>query len=261
MTDLSLCNTDLIGVTERADPTINLKWQRWVKDGKPAILITKNPKLLLPMLSLSDNVIVHCTITLMGGSILEPNIPGPLQAVSAYHSICSFLGKERVVLRVDPIVDGTSITALKELVLEAEGRVRISFLDLYPHSRKRMERAGIEVVRKAFHMPFLGRLNIWRELGKPEVCAEPGLPSTPCVSKVDCKILGVKPSTRLRRQRSECHCLANKIELCNWPPKCTYGCLYCYWKDEDSRRELTRKWTLKAFKESTDSFLTSIPAK
>lgn len=226
-----------IGITERADPTINLKWKEWVKEGKPAILITKNPKLLLPMLGKQDNVIVHCSITLMGGTTLEPKIPGPIEATFYYHRLCDLLGKDRVVLRVDPIVDGTSLKALKELVSEAEGRVRISFLDLYPHSRKRMEEAGVEVSRKTFHLPILDRYKIWRELGEPEVCAELGIPSIPCVSNIDCEILEVAPSMELQGQRKECLCLANKTELCNWPPRCTYGCLYCYWKDEVKKDE------------------------
>jgi len=223
--------TNLVGITERADPTVNLRWQQWVKEGKPAILITKNPKLLLPMLLRKDNVIVHCTITLMGGSVLEPKIPGPLESAFYYHRLCDFLGPERVVLRVDPIVDDTSIAALKELVSEAEGRVRISFLDLYLHSRERMKKAGLKVARTTFHISYIERVTVWRQLGKPEVCAEPGLFSAPCVGEVDCKILGVEPSDKLRGQRNTCYCLANKVELCNWPPRCTYGCLYCYWRD------------------------------
>ena len=223
-------DTNLIGVTERADPTVNLKWQSWVKDGKPAILITKNPKLLLPMLSQKDNIVVHCTITLMGSSVVEPKIPGPLESTLYYHKLCDLLGRERVVLRIDPVVDGVTVVALKELVSEAEGRVRISFLDLYPHSRRRLEEAGIKIERSTFHLPLQRRYEIWEELGEPEVCGEPGLLSIPCVSSLDCEILGVVPSTTLRGQRKECQCLANKVELCNWPPKCTYGCLYCYWR-------------------------------
>lgn len=231
MADLSSSKTNLIGVTERADPTVNLKWVEWVRRGKPAILITKNPGLLLPKLSESDNIIVHCSVTLMGSSILEPRIPEPEVAVRDYHELCKMLGSKRVVLRIDPIIAPDTLPGLKRLASEAEGRVRISFVDLYPHVRVRLEQAGIEVSRKTFHLPVLERINVWRELGKPEVCAEPGLPSIPCVSKLDCEILGVKPSTQLKGQRKECSCLANKIELCNWPPKCTYGCLYCYWKD------------------------------
>lgn len=199
---------NLIGITERADPTINLKWQQWVSDSKPAILITKNPKVLLPMLNKSDNIIVHCTITLMGGSILEPNIPGPLDSTYYYHSICRLLGYERVVLRIDPIVDGVTTKSLKMLVAEAEGRVRISFLDLYPHSIARITKSGVEMARKSFHMPYLERLSIWKALGKPEVCAEPGLPSIPCVGRLDCEILGVEPSEKKKGQRLTCSCLA-----------------------------------------------------
>lgn len=232
MTDLPSCKTNLIGITERADPTVNLKWTKWVKEGKPAILVTKNPGLLLPMLEESNNVIVHCTITLLGGSVLEPNIPRPEVATAHYHKLCNLLGSKRVVLRVDPIIEVKAVRALKTLISEAEGRVRISFLDLYPHVYRRIENAGLSAGRGTFHLPVLERINAWRDLGKPEVCAEPGLPSTPCVSKVDCEILGVKPSTKLKGQRRECECLANKVELCNWPPKCTYGCLYCYWKDD-----------------------------
>jgi len=226
-----LSKTNLIGVTERADPTVNFKWVKWVKEGKPAILITKNPGLLLPKLAVEDNIIVHCSITLLGGSVLEPNIPKPEVAVKDYHTICNLLGSNRVVLRMDPIISVVQLSGLKNLILEAEGRVRISFLDIYPHVRVRLERADVQVDRKTFHLPVLDRIHVWGELGKPEVCAEPGLPSTPCVSKLDCEILGVKPSVKLKGQRKECKCLANKVELCNWPPKCTYGCLYCYWRD------------------------------
>ena len=236
MTDLSSCKTNLIGITEKTDPTVNWKWMPWVREGKPAILITKNPDLLLPMLDEADNVIVHCTITLLGGSTIEPNIPTPEKATAAYHKVCSLLGPERVVLRIDPIVDGMTTEALKLLSSEAEGRVRVSFLDLYPHVKVRLESAGVGIVRETFHLPVLERINTWRELGKPEVCAEPGLPSTPCVSKVDCEILGVKPSIKLKGQRGECKCLANKVELCYWPPKCIYGCLYCYWKNEQTTK-------------------------
>jgi len=105
------------------------------------------------------------------------------------------------------------------------------FVVEYLPQEKRLEEAGIQAGRSSFHLPLMERISVWRELGKPEVRAEPGLPSTPCVSEVDCKVLGVKPSTRLRRQRKECECLANKTELCDWPPRCTYECLYCYWKD------------------------------
>ncbi len=223
---------NLVGITERADPTVNLSWQSWVKSGKPAILITKRPDRLLLLLSPTDNVIVHCTITGLGGSAFEPNIPAPLKMLSAYHSLCTMLGKDRVVLRIDPIIVGIEpVGYLSRIHEEAEGRVRISFLDQYAHVKARFEKAKITLPYTMFHAPYDDRKHIWEALGKPDVCAEPALPCTPCVGAKDCEILGVTPSTSLKEQRRECGCLANKTEIISLLPRCTYGCLYCYWKD------------------------------
>jgi hypothetical protein len=59
-------NKNLIGITERADPTVNFKWKPWVTAGRPAILITKMPRLLIPHLTGKENIIIHCTITGLG---------------------------------------------------------------------------------------------------------------------------------------------------------------------------------------------------
>jgi hypothetical protein len=55
-----------IGITERGDTVINLDWIPWVKEGKPAILITKNPIRVYDALKpiKNKNVIVHATICL-----------------------------------------------------------------------------------------------------------------------------------------------------------------------------------------------------
>ena len=221
----------LIGVTEGADPTVNLKWVKWVENGMPAILITKMPRLLLPLLSSNYNVMVHCTVTGWGRSRIEPNIDDYRLSLGYYHQLCKLLGSERVVLRIDPIIWWEDFTrTLFEICNEAEGRVRISFMDLYPHVRERFVRAGLVLPQTSFHQPLGERRYIWESLGKPEVCAEPGIPSVPCVSKVDCRILGVEPGDALKGQRRYCLCLSNKKELCVPPPRCTYGCLYCYWR-------------------------------
>lgn len=219
-----------IGVTERADPTASLGWRAWVAEGKPAILITKMPRLLLPLLHSNDNIIVHCTITGLGGTAIEPKIDSTNISLVAYHMLCRLLTPQRVVLRIDPIMNTTEDCTRELIALEheAEGRVRISFMDAYPHVRRRFEAAQISLGQASFHQPLEVRQYIWESLGKPEVCAEPGLPSTPCVGVRDCRVLGVKSSMQLKGQRRECSCLANKFELCT--PPCIYDCLYCYWK-------------------------------
>jgi hypothetical protein len=226
-------NKNLIGITEGADPTINLKWKEWVGAGKPAILITKMPRLLLPMLTGKENIIIHCTITGLGLTAFEPRIDSFTESFAAYDDLCSLFGPDRVVLRLDPIIMGMGfphIPFLKSFVAAAKGRVRISFLDMYPHVEKRFLQHSILIKQESFHSNLLLRKAAWEELGMPEICGEPDMPSTPCVSALDCAILGVDPVEHEKGQRPYCHCLANKIELCKPPPKCTYGCLYCYWK-------------------------------
>jgi len=222
-----------IGITEKADPTVNKRWLDWVKAGKPAVLVTKMPRLLLPMVSSKDNVIVHCTITGLGGTLVEPNIDSAEVSLRYYHEFCRFLGADRVVLRIDPIVYVDDFRgALKSLAAEAEGAVRISFVDMYPHVRRRFEVAGLVVPQDSFHMGYALRREVYEALGRPEVCAEPGLPNIPCVGVKACRVLDVEPSQVRGGQRRDCGCLSNKVELCYPPPKCTYGCLYCYWRDE-----------------------------
>lgn len=221
--------SNLIGITEGADPTINLRWQKWVKT-KPAILITKRPDKIISMLSGEENIIIHCTITGLGGTLYEPDIPLYPIEIESYHELCKIFGKDRIVLRIDPIISPSYLDRVKSIKEEAEGRVRISFLDLYPHIERRLKDRNIEILQDNFHQELKQRVTIWEELGKPEICGEPGMEVTPCVSEKDCEILNIKPSNKGGFQRSYCACLGNKYELCNPPPKCSYGCLYCYWK-------------------------------
>lgn len=67
-----------IGITERGDAALNTSWKKWVENGQPAILITKNVKKLIEenkQLLLNGNVIIHTTITGLGGTRWEPNVP------------------------------------------------------------------------------------------------------------------------------------------------------------------------------------------
>jgi len=228
-----MLNKNQIGVTEKADPTVNLKWIEWVKGGKPAILITKAPKMLSYLINKSDNIIVHCTITGLGGTKIEPYGVPFKESLKSYHELCDLMTPQRVVLRIDPIAYWErDKEVLKSIANEAEGRVRISFVDLYPHVINRFTSNHVKLPPyTSFHMPLDVRKDAWKELGYPEVCGEPGLsPTIPCVSEIDCAILGVESSPKLKGQRPVCSCLANKVELCSPPPKCFYGCLYCYWK-------------------------------
>ena len=132
-----------IGITERGDAAFNLKWKPWVKLGNPAILITKQPDKLIEHLEEFDNpnIIIHCNITGNGGTDMEPNVPDYKESLESFYYLVEKYGKDRVVLRIDPIIPvepylENSIFVLNDAKNKLGGnmpRVRISFLDNYNH--------------------------------------------------------------------------------------------------------------------------------
>lgn len=233
-----------IGVTERGDAGLNFIWlkalRRGVVDG--TIAITKAPQNLL-IRGLPDPVVVHCTITGHGGTQLEPGVPPPDVSLKAYHELVRRYGGERVVLRIDPILacDPEYVKAAEAVCREAQGRVRISFLDFYPHVRNRFAAAELAYAQPGFHAPQSLRQELWDRLdalvpaGEAlEVCAEPGLVCTGCVSARDVKAMGLNPgelSGEAGGQRKHCGCAAEKKELLAVRGQCPHACLYCYWRD------------------------------
>jgi len=225
---------NLIGITERGDPAFDLNWIPWVSKGRPAIIISKNPVAICKYLAqMNDiNVIVHVTITGYGGTDLEPGVIKSEAAFDGYLRLIGLLGHNRVVLRVDPIIPtAAGHWVAEQLIKQAITRVRISFLDMYDHVRERFIREDMDVLKYGFHAPLVLRHKIWSELGRPEICGEPDLPSTGCISDLDCQILGVSPIDILFKQRTTCACKGNKRELLSSQKQCKHGCLYCYWKN------------------------------
>jgi len=232
-----------IGITERGDASFNLKWKPWVKQGNPTILITKQPEILVNQLVEIDNpnIIIHCTITGNGGTIMEPDVPPYKDSLDAYFYLVKKYGSNRVVLRIDPIIPvepylSNSYDVLNEAKQKLGvdmTRVRISIFDNYNHVKERMIKLGLEPFDFYFHAPLKQRLEIWNKMGKPELCGEPDMETTGCISEIDCNILGVEPIKRDFKQRTECLCLGNKQELLNDKKVCPSNCVYCYWKNKN----------------------------
>jgi DNA repair photolyase len=234
-----------IGITERGDAALNIEWLHWVNDGKPAILITKDPlkleKIFNKVNKVSDlNVIVHCTITGYGSTVIEPNVPSVPDAIDGYSNLVEMLGANRVVLRVDPIFPSlkgetfaSSVMTLARAV--ASTRIRVSFLDNYPHVKTRFMEAGMIPFDYNFHAPLETRKrlldNLISNFGEIEVCGEPDFSCTGCISQKDIDTLGVDMIKKNFKQRYSCACLGNKVELLKNRERCFHGCLYCYWKD------------------------------
>jgi hypothetical protein len=229
-----------IGITERGDAALNFGWLPWVREGNPAILITKDPKKLLFKLmdegfeGCKYNIIVHTTITGLGGTRLEPNVPTMKDSLKVgYQGLICLLSIDRVVLRIDPVIPTDKGIQVAKNVLkhkEPNGRVRVSFIDLYPHTKQRLKKVGISLPWDTFHAPLELRKKAYEELGRPEICGEPDFECTGCVSELDCKTLGVDPMVVSGKQRKFCACLMNKKELLNSRHPCGNCCVYCYWK-------------------------------
>ena len=227
-----------IGITERGDAALSTtEWMDALKTGKvdAAIIITKDPSKLLNI-KLPNNVIVHCTITGLGKTYWERNAPFPEDAVETYNKLVSLYGGERIVLRIDPIIPyGYWKKQAFEIIKHREGRVRISFIDMYDHVRLRYkdETGSNFNWWLGIHCPLQDRLDILNEMKKTgdiEVCGEPGISCTGCVSAKDMEIFGIHPSGELKGQREYCPCLSEKFELLSNRHPCANKCLYCYWK-------------------------------
>jgi hypothetical protein len=244
-----------IGVTERGDAGVHIKEVLEVMpDYSGAILITKNPGLILPHIETMDKMhpygnnkgyIIHCTITGYGGTALEPRVPKPAEAIYAYNKLVSKLGGQRVVLRVDPIIPtDKGLEVAYDIIRQARGRVRISFFDAYRHALARMSdgmQAKLRTVYKGtnFHAPLELRLAAFNTIKDImpvqtkliEVCGEPGIPCTGCVSKYDLQVMGIEGDFDGRKgQRPACSCIVSKQEMLDHKGQCKHGCLYCYWR-------------------------------
>lgn len=251
-----------IGITERGDAALDDSWVDWVyKKDKPAILITKNAPLLQEKHPdiFFKNVIIHVTCTGLGGTIFEPNVPKPSVIWKWIREKPASI-QRKLVLRIDPICtplfnikndkfDGEVYAqTLSELFGTAKNfqlRCRISFLDYYPHVRERFKAAGIDLDEfygnfeyNGIHLPLqlreatLKLINPIFATKDLEICGEPGLACTGCVSKKDLDIFGLDmtSTTVEANQRLACKCLGFKKELLTNKSQCPHKCMYCYWK-------------------------------
>jgi len=233
-----------IGITERGDAALDFSWKDY---SGYKILITKDPKKLIDKSKAVDfkKAIIHCTITGLGKTILEPNVPKPEVSLEAYKKFVDYLGPERVVLRVDPLWPEIDFYLENQIpVIEQNiSRVRISFLDMYPKVMARLDAINWPKSTAYYydnkwniHSKLEFRQNELEFIKKiktdVEVCGEPGLECTGCISMRDVYALGISPdkiSGKLCNQRMACHCLAEKFELLSNKTQCYHGCIYCYW--------------------------------
>ena len=240
-----------IGVTESGEISFNLDAFDRLYDGN--IIITKRltDKVIEKLIEYKDKIILHLTVTGMGGTRIEPFVP---KAEDTHAKLVKLIEGgfplSHIVIRVDPIVPTdkgveTATSVLKRFKGLGIKRVRISFLDNYKHVRERFKENGIkELYGGKFHESLDIRLKYLDDIKKcaeecgfesVEACGEPGIESISCLSQKDIDILGLTDEIELvgsAEQRDSCGCPANKSELLRVKPhRCENACLYCYWKN------------------------------
>ena len=175
------------------------------------LLITKNIKEATPIYlkaqELEIPTVTHVTITGLGGTIVEPEVPNFTTSLENLHYFMTQVEEnhQNVVLRIDPLIPNvTSPQHLKELIGIASSieitRVRTSVIDFYPFVRDKFKLHNLPY-SKTFNPPF--RYDILLDLLKMckasnmtlESCAEsmniPDLIQVGCADKNEWAKLGV----------------------------------------------------------------------
>lgn len=243
-----------IGITEAGDAGLDLSWEPKMDRVDGAILVTKQitPSFHDAALRNKGKVIIHATMTGLGGTSIEPNVPELKDEFRALMDLVhDGFPDEHVVIRIDPIIPTEyGINQARKVFDLATGagfeRFRVSVVDMYPHARKRFQKAGLAVPYglNGFS-PSPAQLQAVDGLLQEvlnahpgvriEACAEPGL-KVPvrcgCVSSFDIGLLGLgfPEVDELGPQRKNCICYSGKQELLANKTQCGHGCLYCYWK-------------------------------
>jgi DNA repair photolyase len=199
----------------------------------------------LPQLNVPT--IFHATITTLGHSVLEPNIPDRMDSIRHLSELCKSFSPDNVVLRVDPLVPFvTDLKNVESIIMFARSfgitKCRTSVIDYYPFVRKRFDDIGIRRFgNNSFVTPYAYRVGLLKSFTRickrndmtAESCAEDvdvdGLFKVGCASKAVWNGLGVKiDDVCKRKQRKECFCDIDKNDILKGYPTCKNKCLYCY---------------------------------
>lgn len=190
-------------------------------------------------------------LTLTGyGRPLEPHAPAEAEAVVAARSLAERIGPDRLVWRYDPVVLGPGLdherhaTRFAALASRLEGssrEVKVSFLDLYRKTRRRLgglghgERYLVDPALGPAAGELLARMSA-SAAGcgmRLTTCAEAqdwsawGAPPGACVDgELLQRLFGLRVGGRDRGQRPHCRCAPSRD--IGAPDTCLHGCVYCY---------------------------------
>lgn len=217
------------------------------------VLWTKHPQNLLfhnelrQKLESYDQILIHLTVTGMGGSILEKGIPPMEHALSKLSDLVNLVqDPRRIRFRFDPIVhlqlsDGSLYSNLhhfsKAAKAAADARIpaiTISWMEAYDKVVRRLAKHGIRPIslsERQWNEEKDEVITIAQSYGLKVIgCCVDGLPMSRCIdgdtlSDIHPKL--IKATTvKASGQRKNCGCTRSWDMGWYWP--CPGGCVYCY---------------------------------
>jgi hypothetical protein len=209
-------------------------------------LILRNEK-LLKCLDAYDQCFYHVTITGMGGTILEPNIPAAEETLNHLSLLISLLGRaDHFILRFDPIVhvslaDGllyTNFDLFRPIASKARRmgitRSVVSWMQIYPKVKSRMLNQSVipvEISEKDWQKEASDLIQAAGQLKmRLNGCCVSGWPVSRCIDGEE--LTALHPSNekadsgKAKGQRKLCGCTTSWD--IGWYYPCPGGCLYCY---------------------------------
>ncbi len=217
------------------------------------VLWTKHPENLLvhkelrETLESFDQIIIHLTVTGMGGTLLEMGIPPMEQVLSKLPYLITLVGDpRRIRFRFDPIVhlrlpDGSDYCNLHHFHRAAKAAaqvgipsITISWMEAYDKVVRRLAKHNITPIPLSEEqwLEDKGRIfDVAQEVGIQVMgCCVPGLPMSSCIDGE--ALSGLHPnsltatSKKASGQRDRCGCTRSWDMGWYWP--CPGGCVYCY---------------------------------
>jgi DNA repair photolyase len=216
------------------------------------VLWTKNPANLLEHNDLHQTcrkypLYLHFTITGLGSTQLEPNVPQAGEMLKLLGPLVEYIGNpERIRIRFDPIVhlgsDGgrayCNLDRFEEIVAEAARHcicnLSTSWMSPYKKVVARLRAHGLVELPLTEEQRQEELRVLLRKAAQYNAalfcCSMPGMPLSRCI---DGEMLTALHPERLpcsirkaKGQRTTCGC-TESLDI-GWYFKCPHGCIYCY---------------------------------
>lgn len=217
------------------------------------VIWTKNPQNMITegklkeVLSSYSQLYVHLTITGLGNTLLEPNIPEWKNTAKMLPNLIELVkGPERITWRFDPLIEvkikGTRLSnydlfpvIAKQIKDHGITNCKTSWVEPYKKVIRRLDKRDIklEILSQNKRLKQSEELQKHAEKYRIELsyCSMEGFSSARCIDGELFNRLHSKgfscSEKRAKGQRKLCGC-TESIDLGWYSLKCNNGCLYCY---------------------------------